>query len=396
MNQLEQLTENALGYAESAIKAGNLSAVDLLVQGVLGTDRTNARGIILLNELRTRLRLRLENGNWAQDGPASEAPRYMLIKAWGYGYWADVCHVLGALLVCEMTGRIPVVHWGSNSRFRGEVGDAFHLHWRPVSAATLDDVIQAAQGGIYPSKWTPQTLTLENLGKWDGPQSRLGGVYYLNRPETVLVSDFYIGLVDLMAWIPPGHPLHGKSAHALHAALAQRYLIPCDEVTARIEAFRAEHFEGREVLAVHIRGSDKSNETSSQDRVNQQTVDLMDAEPPETTLFVLTEDANQLAAMRERYGMRVISTVSQRATGTVNLPFQRDEEVDRVALGHEVMIDTYLAMACDRFLGNGRSNVSNIVALFRPWAPGKCRILEPLLLLERNFSIYLPEAELRV
>lgn len=395
MNKLEQLTQNALGYAEAAMKAGNLSAVDLLVQGVLGADRGNARGLNLLNELRSRLRLRLNGALWAQDNHAP-GPRYMLIKAWGYGYWADVCHVMGALLVCEMTGRIPVIHWGTNSRFRGKGGDAFRLHFRPVSQATLEDVTAAAQGGVFPAKWTPRNLALEDLGKWDGPASRLGGIYYLNRPEPVVVSDFYIGLIDLAAWIPPGHPMHGKSLHALHTYLAEKYLIPVDEVTGRIEAFRAEHFAGRDVLAVHIRGSDKANETGTIDQVNARTVALVDAEPAATTLFVLTEDANQLAFMQNRYPGRVISTVSQRATGAVNLPFQRDEEVDRVALGHEVMVDTYLAMAAARFIGNGRSNVSNIVALFRAWEPGTCRILEPLLLLERNFSIYLPEAELRV
>ena len=395
MNQLVQLTEHALGYAEAAMKAGNLSAVDLLVQGVLGADRGNARGLNLLNALRSRLRLRIENGAWVQEG-AAPGPRYMLIKAWGYGYWADVCHVMGALLVCEMTGRIPVIHWGSNSRFRGSGGDAFRLHFKPVSTATIEDVTAAADGGIFPAKWTPRNLALEDLGKWDGPASRMGAIWFLNRPEPVVVSDFYIGLVDLVAWIPPGHPMHGKSLHALHTYLAGRYLKPVDEVTGRIDAFRNAHFTGRDVLAVHIRGSDKANETGTIDQVNAQTVALMDAESAETTLFVLTEDANQLAAMQARYGDRVISTVSQRATGTVNLPFQRDEQVDRVALGHEVMVDTYLAMACDRFIGNGRSNVSNIVALFRAWEPGTCRILEPLLLLERNFSVYLPEAELRV
>src|SRR4051812_49352892 len=35
-------------------------------------------------------------------------PRYLVIREWGFGFWSDISHVLGALLLAEGTGRIPV------------------------------------------------------------------------------------------------------------------------------------------------------------------------------------------------------------------------------------------------------------------------------------------------
>ncbi|MGB8078567.1 MAG: hypothetical protein WCF09_11900, partial [Gallionella sp.] len=40
---------------------------------------------------------------------AGQTERFLLIKAWGYGFWSDVSHVLGQLLLAEITGRTPVV-----------------------------------------------------------------------------------------------------------------------------------------------------------------------------------------------------------------------------------------------------------------------------------------------
>src|SRR5262245_6993052 len=44
-----------------------------------------------------------------------EGERFLVIEAWGSGFWSDLCHVLGCLLLAEITGRIPVTHWGANS-----------------------------------------------------------------------------------------------------------------------------------------------------------------------------------------------------------------------------------------------------------------------------------------
>ncbi|MFH1020476.1 MAG: hypothetical protein V1782_07685, partial [Pseudomonadota bacterium] len=43
--------------------------------------------------------------------------KFLLIKAWGFGFWSDVSQILGQLLLAELTNRTPIIHWGSNSLF---------------------------------------------------------------------------------------------------------------------------------------------------------------------------------------------------------------------------------------------------------------------------------------
>ena len=61
--------------------------------------------------------------------PVPKFGGYLLIKS--YGFWSDVEHVIGALLLAEMTGRTPVVHWGGNSYF---TDDERGTPWEPSSS----------------------------------------------------------------------------------------------------------------------------------------------------------------------------------------------------------------------------------------------------------------------
>jgi hypothetical protein len=62
--------------------------------------------------------------------------------------------------------------------------------------------------------------------------------------------------------------------------------------------------------------------------------------------------------------------------------------VDRFKAGLEVLVDTFLALRADRFLGNGRSNVSTLVAAMKPWKPDHCRIFGDNMLAQRNLYIF--------
>src|SRR4051812_589750 len=79
--------------------------------------------------------------------------RFLLIKPWGYGFCSDLDHVLGALLVAEMTGRIPVTLWGAGSRFRDNEEDAWSNFFEPVSKYTIADLV-GKNMSWFPAKWT--------------------------------------------------------------------------------------------------------------------------------------------------------------------------------------------------------------------------------------------------
>ncbi|MEL6765172.1 MAG: tetratricopeptide repeat protein, partial [Cyanobacteria bacterium J06607_6] len=86
-----------------------------------------------------------------------ENPKFILIRAWGHGFWSDVDHVLGQLFLAEITGRIPVVYWGANSRYRDADENAFENYFEPVSSYKIDHLIGQTYT-FYPDHWTEETL----------------------------------------------------------------------------------------------------------------------------------------------------------------------------------------------------------------------------------------------
>lgn len=314
--------------------------------------------------------------------------RFLLIKAWGYGFWSDVSHVLGCLLLAELSGRIPLTHWGNNSRFTdGAVQDAFEYYFEPVSEYSLEDLLFEEAPGFFPAKWSTQNLRQENFAKWQGEGSRSAAISYLNRAEIIAVSDFYVDVMGLMSWIPQDHPLAGKSITALFRYLIEKYLRPQKTILADVENFSRRHFTGSRLLAVHLRGSDKQIEMGNTADINRQYFDaisrMVDAS---WRIFLLTDDARWVDAFRKQYGDRLILADCQRTSNDRGIHY--DSAADHVRLGMEVMQDTYLATRADKFLGNGQSSVSVMIMLLKQWADSDCKLLAPSVLFERNSRIY--------
>jgi hypothetical protein len=59
-----------------------------------------------------------------------------------------------------------------------------------------------------------------------------------------------------------------------------------------------------------------------------------------------------------------------------------------VRAGREVLIDSWLALRADRFIGNGRSNVSAMITVMKHWPPGALTLIGRSMLYERNLHIY--------
>jgi tetratricopeptide (TPR) repeat protein len=308
------------------------------------------------------------------DAPPGE--RFLLIKSWGAGFWADVSHVLGAAFLAELTGRTPVVHWGRNNLFDGSANnDAFTRYFEPLSNVALEDLRRFPPSDFFPPKWTPANLAWEDNNKWDGIGARLEGIYFLNRPERIAVADFYIRIKYLLPWVPPQHPAAGQSLEKLLRRLAAQYIKPRKDILEAVAAFRKAHFGDGPVVAVHARGSDKIIEYDALDALNERYFTFLDTEDSAAKIFLLTDDERWLRRFRERYRSRLIATVSHRSENEHGVHLARLG--DPAVLGKEVMIDTYLALACDKFYGNGRSNVSAMIAILKDWAPDACVLLAP-------------------
>ncbi|WP_224983688.1 nodulation protein NodZ [Geomonas agri] len=321
--------------------------------------------------------------------PRERGERLLLIKAWGYGFWSDVNHALGQFLVAEITGRTPVVHWGANSLFSDDpLDNAFNHFFEPVSPLTIGDVI-SRRHSFYPPKWQRDNLRHENLAKFDGPWSRGSALWTLERNEEVVVSDFHYAVNDLAPWIPASHPLHGRSTEELYLYLLERYLKVQPYILKRVEAFYREHLAGAPVIGLHVRGGDKVGEDPGLARLNALYLPELErllAATPQARIFLSTDDERILARYRERFGERLVYTVSTRTANVQGVHYQK--QASRRALGEEVLIDALLAARCDHFLGNGLSNVSLAVAQMRRWAPGTCRLFGTRLDYLRQLTLY--------
>ena len=64
--------------------------------------------------------------------------KYIFAREWNFGFWADMGYVLSILLLAEITGRIPVIHWGNNSRFGdGKNSNAFEHFWERLNEVNM-------------------------------------------------------------------------------------------------------------------------------------------------------------------------------------------------------------------------------------------------------------------
>jgi len=311
--------------------------------------------------------------------------RYLLIKAWGHGFWSDVCHVLGCLLLAEITDRVPVTHWGSRSLFTvNAMEDAFHSYFRPLSAVSARELTRT-QADFFPSHWTASNL-LTDQPKWSGENAGNNGINYLDRREAVVVVDYYVGVIDLLASVPEDHRLHGKSVEAVYRDLIAKHLKPTESILSGVETFYRRQIAGSPVIAVHVRGSDKILEMPDQlTRINQRYFELLDREDRSYRFLLLTDDSRLVSSFRERYGERIILTDSQRTNTDTGV--HHDARLNRARLGFEIARDTYLALRCDKFIGNGWSNVSAMIEMLKQWDPGACQMLVPSMLLNgRNLG----------
>lgn len=292
--------------------------------------------------------LRLLRARLDRAEPVARRGGYLLIKCWGYGLWADVEHVLSSLLLAEMSRRIPVVHWGENSFYIDDgTNDAFATLFEPLAPLSLAE-LAAETGDIYPPKYNRANLDAVGLNIWDGPHSRLSGLYLLNRPERIVVSDFFTQVAELLPWLRADHWLRGASVIDAIRLLYEKYLVLAADIRAEIEEFVAANFSTRPVLGVHVRNIDKALEDPAIATEIKQLMPMAEAylmRRPDLRLFLMTDSSVEVDRYAAKFGDRLFHADCLR-TDTVTPLTWRDHD-DRRRLGAEVIKDTHIAAACD-------------------------------------------------
>ncbi|AGC68556.1 TPR repeat-containing protein [Thermoclostridium stercorarium subsp. stercorarium DSM 8532] len=296
--------------------------------------------------------------------------RFLLIKSWGCGFWSDVDHVMGQLLAAELTNRIPVVYWGSNSLYSESfTGNAFELYFEPVSNFTLDDL---ARPGFtyYPPIWNDKNLKVEDLDKVAWAYRNLGDM--MMSDANVVVSDTHYFVRPLIPFIPKTHWAYGMTAHQIYRCLFDKYIRLKPDIQQEIQEFYDEFMKDEKpLLGVHMRGGDKVKEVENLSHLNNKyykTIDEFVRRYDIRKILLLTDCEEILEEFKKRYGKMLIFTDAKRGhlSDTKNAPHLTSYSEKR-RKGIEIIKDTYLASMCEFFIGNGYSNVSYTVKRLRDW-----------------------------
>lgn len=296
--------------------------------------------------------------------------RFLLIKAWGWGFWADMDHLIGQLLVAELTNRIPVVSWGTNSLYSDTIMiNAFELYYEPVSNYTLRDVARP-EFTFYPPIWNYVNVMIEDLDKITYTYRDIGNM--MSSRANVVVSDVHYFARPIMEYIKKDHWSYGLTPIQIYRCLIKKYLRLKPDISVKIDEFYNRYLkDSNPLLGIHVRGTDKIIEVANLPYLNKRYhheikkyVNQYDIKK----ILMITDSQEFLEEYKQLYGDMIISTNANRSlSNSAHTATQVDNYINRKSKGEEVLIDTYLAAKCDFFIGNGYSNVSFSVNRLENW-----------------------------
>ncbi|MDA0652214.1 MAG: hypothetical protein O3C49_02915 [Proteobacteria bacterium] len=298
-------------------------------------------------------------------GRCPDEERFLLIKSLGYDFWTEIFHVFGGLLLAEITNRQPCVLWGANTPFLHHGTDnAFPQFFNGIGTELLMFLRAAPADEIFPGKWRTAGIDAAKadtaVPPHHGGEGKLAALWLLNRPERVVVSDFLVGIVDLLAWIPEDHSLAGLTPDEIIRRLIEKYLVPNWRIRDRV-AEQMGLLGGRKILAVHIQGAEEPDAMPILERINSHYPAIVEqATAKDYAVWLMTDYQPYVDEYRARFGDAIICQESLRTLSTkeshaaVGLG-------DPQRFGEELVTDVLVAASCDRFVGNGAFDPSCMV-----------------------------------
>lgn len=339
--------------------------------------------------------------------------RFLLIKAWSYILWADVEHVLGQLLIAELTNRIPVVYWPTYCLHNGYIHtNGFELYFEPVSNYTIFDVAKP-EYTFYPPVWDEDNLLMDDPDKESWVYRNIGDM--MSRKENVVVGDVYFDVYTLIPFINKNNPAYGMTVHEIYRYLFRKYIRIKQDVNVEIQGFFNSWLkDDGPILAVHVCKPDKSHTINAVDEKKQSYKymlksyqnskknpmekqvrvsvfpwkrKVLEANKPYhdeikkyidkydvKKLFLLTNSEEILEEYKKRYGAKVVVTECRRIPEDGTYSVMENPMIKR-RRGIEIIKDTYLASMCDFFIGNDFSSLSQTVTNIKDWPDNNVRLL---------------------
>ena len=297
----------------------------------------------------------------------ANSDRYLLIHSWGSGLGFDLLYLLKQLMVADLTGRKPMVFWGKNSLYNDcSETDCFIKYFDPISDLTFTD-IELFHKDCFPEYWQKRSLDdyirrTSWRNKANNQKYKMTGLYFLNRPENLVIGGEFTTIKMLMPWVPQGHRFYGKSIRAVYRDLMTKYIRPKENLRHRANTFVKDQFSGKEFIAIHLRGTDKHQEKQSNDitNINQQLIDQVDQLDNTLPIFLMTDDVRIITVMYDRFGNRVRSVNVTRSDGDELGVHQTANDKQKIA--EEVIVDMLIASQSQYFFGCGFSYLACCVA----------------------------------
>jgi len=396
-----------------ALSKNRVAAAAILLEGILDRRPEAAEAALVLKHARIAASQAPEDMNeirrdWRSAGrlhprdAQRPQPSYLVIRGYGCGFWGEVLNTAINLALADIMGRTPVVYWGGEVRYRHlQQPNAWDLYFEPVSPTTVDD-LAPLETTSFPSYWKPSALTtMEHLGTFAqqiGHVSGVTGLVAVNRPETIVVSDGYADMNDVLPWAAPGHRWASARALDVFREIFARLIRPQASLRAELDRQASQLFGSRPHVAVHVRAQSKGKNEEALEGGGVSLpgyfrhVDRVLAGLPGAGVFLLTDLDHAVEAFRQRYGDRIVTLERLRLIQPdEHLPevsdLGFDKSLDGYRLGLEVLVDAHLAARCERFVGDGASGVSAAITMLKPWGDDHVSLLRRNVFTERGGRI---------
>lgn len=337
--------------------------------------------------------------------------RFLLIKAGSNSLWENVQHLTVMLLAAELTGRTPIVFWGTNCLYDDKIhNNAFDMYFQPLSPYTIFDAMQK-EYTYYPPIWNRDNLMAGDPDRDNMTFRNIGDM--MASVANVLVSDKPVSIKQMMPWIGREHPLYGMTPLQIYRILMCKYIRVKADVEDEIRKEMQTALENGPVLAVHMPGNfplgiyqqisaftslnvtyhsklhvTRSDRFEVDETIDQhQPVRLIEAAKAQDPfkayhdeirsilrrnaikkLYLITDREEILNEFLNMYGSMVQYSKFERVpAGESGITEQIETFLNKRSKGIEILSDTLVAAHCNFFLGYGASNLSHAVIRLKDW-----------------------------
>lgn len=319
-----------------------------------------------------------------------EEEKFHIIKAWSYGFGAEMFSLMGHAYLAEITNRTPIVHWGENFLYRKPGSDCVFSHFfQPFNQHSVQSLSSRTLSSIFPPKWGVENILCENVQKKEGGYSKLSALYFLNNNAQTTVADYFTGILNIRPWLPQDHYLQSLGHDETYRYLMKKYLKPQAQIQSIADQFVQESFP-EAFLAVHARGSDKDEGYRSMTSIPGQTLEYAKKRlrqmSKQARLFLMTDDEMLLSVYRDAFGDRLVTTDSQRSNSDVGVHY--NENSNKRAAGQEMLVDMLIAAQAECFIGLGLSNPSQLICYMNDFSPENYILFGESRLKQFNTHLY--------